>query len=303
MVNSFSFIKELGDEVIIYCNGQYIDEQDAKISPFDHGFLYGMGLFETVRIYKGHPFLLDDHLLRMQKGLQEMGIETFVRKGEILAIIQELLELNRLQDARIRINYSAGVGKAGLPEGHYLHPGLIVFISPLPEAGDQIVKRDAVILKLKRNMPEIGIRLKSHHFGNNIAAKMELQKTYPDAEGIFLTQEGFVAEGITSNIFWVKNGILYTPSENTGILLGITRQWIIAAANKLGYEVREGCFSLSELQDAEEVFLTNSIQEIVGVNQLIGISAYRGATGELTQALHRQYKLERMSSWTCENLL
>lgn len=276
--------------MIIYCNGHYIDEKDARISPFDHGFLYGMGLFETVRIYNGHPFLLDEHLLRLQKGLEEMGIETFVRKGEILHIIQELLRLNHIRDARIRINYSAGVGRAGMPEGRYLDPSLIIFISPLSEAGEQIMEKDAVILKLKRNVPETGVRLKSHHFGNNIAAKMEIQTSYPNAEGIFLTKEEYVAEGITSNVFWVKNGIIYTPSENTGILLGITRQWVIATAKRMGYEVKEGCFAVSELIQAEELFLTNSIQEIVAVNQLLGVAAFEGASGKVTQALHKQYK-------------
>lgn len=281
--------------MIIYCNGQYVDEKDARISPFDHGFLYGMGLFETVRIYEGHPFLLDKHLLRLQNGLEEMGIETFVRKDDILYIIEELLRLNHIRNARIRINYSAGIGKAGMPEGRYLVPNLIIFISPLSEAGEQIIEKDAVILKLKRNVPETGVRLKSHHFGNNIAAKMEIQTTYPDAEGIFLTKEEYVAEGITSNVFWVKNGIIYTPSENTGILLGITRQWVITMAKRMGYEVKEGCFAVSELIQAEELFLTNSIQEIVAVNKLLEVAAFEGASGKVTQALYMQYKRNRTS--------
>lgn len=281
--------------MIIYCNGQYVDEKDARISPFDHGFLYGMGLFETVRIYEGHPFLLDKHLLRLQNGLEEMGIETFVRKDDILHIIEELLRLNHIRNARIRINYSAGIGKAGMPEGRYLVPNLIIFISPLSEAGEQIIEKDAVILKLKRNVPETGVRLKSHHFGNNIAAKMEIQTTYPDAEGIFLTKEEYVAEGITSNVFWVKNGIIYTPSENTGILLGITRQWVITMAKRMGYEVKEGCFAVSELIQAEELFLTNSIQEIVAVNKLLEVAAFEGASGKVTQALYMQYKRNRTS--------
>ena len=289
--------------MVIYCNGQYIEEQDAVISPFDHGFLYGMGIFETVRIYDRHPFLLDDHLVRLQKGLDEMGIRTIVRKEEITAIVQKLLRLNNLSNARVRINYSAGIGKAGLPEDDYFDPILIVFISPLSEAANCIVEKEAVILKLRRNMPETGNRLKSHHFGNNIAAKMELQTTYPNAEGIFLTKDGFVAEGITSNVFWVKNKVIYTPGENTGILMGITRQWIIAAAKKMGYEIQEGSFPLSELERAEEVFLTNSIQEIVAINKLIEIGVYQGAAGKITQALYQQYKLERTSSSSCENLL
>lgn len=290
--------------MIIYCEGQYVEEKEARISPLDHGFLYGMGLFETVRIYKGYPFLLDEHLLRLQNGLEEMGIETFVRKGEILHIIEELLRLNDIRDARIRINYSAGIGQASMPEGHYLNPNLIIFISPLSGIGEQIIEKNAVILKLKRNVPETGTRLKSHHFGNNIAAKMEIQTSYPEAEGIFLSNEGYVAEGITSNVFWVKDGIIYTPSENTGILLGITRQWVIAMAKKMGFEVREGRFILSELIEAEELFLTNSIQEIVAVNKLLGATtAYKGSSGKVTQALYMQYKRDRTSLQAKENLL
>jgi len=289
--------------VIIYCNGQYVHEDEARISPFDHGFLYGMGLFETVRIYDGHPFLLDDHLVRLQNGLKELGIETNVRKAEICSILHELLVLNQIRNARIRINYSAGIDKVGMPVGRYLKPNLMIFISSISDASDHIEEKNAVILKLARNVPETGRRLKSHHFGNNIAAKMEIQQTNPGAEGIFLTREGYVAEGITSNVFWVEDDIIYTPSEKTGILLGITRQWIITLAKEIGYEVQEGCFQLENITRADELFLTNSIQEIVAVNELIGTATFKGVNGKVTNALYAQYKQYRTSLWTYQNLL
>ncbi|MGM9927975.1 MAG: aminodeoxychorismate lyase [Bacillus sp. (in: firmicutes)] len=278
--------------MIGYQNGQYVREEEMSISPFDHGFLYGMGIFETIRLYEGHPFLLDGHLRRLNEGLQTLYIDYVLEKEEVVEILQQLSTRNGLQHARVRINVSAGEGVVGLPQRPYTKPNILVFISPLPEPHEQLHEKDAVLLNIRRNTPETDRRLKSLHYGNNIAAKMELQHQ-PECEGIFLNEEGYVAEAITSNIFFVKKKTLYTPEQSTGILLGITRQFILLLADELGFSVQEGCYTVDEIAEAEEVFITNSIQEIVAIREIVDVGKYKGASGQVTNALFGAYKQNR----------
>ncbi|WP_019244485.1 MULTISPECIES: aminodeoxychorismate lyase [Bacillus] len=288
--------------MIIYQNGRYIQEEEARISPFDHGFLYGMGLFETIRIYNGHPFLLGDHLLRLNDGMQEMHIESTICQNMMLDILHQLLKRNDLDNARVRINVSAGEGAVSLPSESYKQPNLMVFISPLQPASEEIMEKQATILKLNRNTPETTSRLKSHHFFNNIAAKREL-RDQPNLEGIFLTKEGFVSEAITSNIFWIKNDILYTPELSTGILPGITRQFVILLAKQMGLLVKEGSFQLEELVEADEIFITNSIQELVLITNIDHYSFSNRSKPTVTKKLYEKYKDYREKLWTSEILI
>ncbi|KGA96319.1 4-amino-4-deoxychorismate lyase [Alkalihalobacillus alcalophilus ATCC 27647 = CGMCC 1.3604] len=245
----------------IYLNDQIIDSKEAKISVFDHGYLYGVGLFETFAIYDGHPFLLDDHFLRLQEGLKQIGIDWFMEKEEAVSILQQLLKANRLKDAYVRWNVSAGPQEVGLFAGVYKEPTLTVLIKPLP--AKRTIPKKVEILALRRNTPEGRVRLKSHHYLNNLLAKREMVHNSPDVEGVFLTEEGYVAEGLVSNLFWVKNGQVYTPSVATGILNGVTRQFVITLLRKANLKVEEGLYQLHELEAADEIFMTNSIQELV----------------------------------------
>ena len=281
--------------MILYQNGCYIPKEQMFVSPFDHGFLYGIGLFETIRVYDGFPFLLKEHLKRLNDGLKEMFIDYQLELEEASVIIQRLLKENNLRHARIRINISAGEGAVGLPTEPYQNPSVIFFISPLAEPMEQLQEKNAKILHTLRNTPETTYRLKSFHYGNNIAAKMELQDDL-DVEGIFLTKEGYISEAITSNIFWVKNGVLYTPSQSTGILVGITRQFILLLAKKLKLPVQEGCFQIEDIMEADEVFLTNSIQEIVSIKIIDQVGEYAGKKGEVTNRLFNAYKQNRVTS-------
>lgn len=278
--------------MIIYQNGSFIRDIDARVSPFDHGFLYGMGLFETLRVYDGHPFLLDDHLSRLREGLKDMYIETNISKEDMMGILQQLLMKNDLRNARVRINISAGEGIVGLPSEPYMKPNVLIFINGLSTAEEELTEKNAVILQTKRNTPETSRRLKSHHYGNNIAAKMELRDS-PGVEGIFLTSDGYVSEAITSNIFWVKDSILYTPNLSTGILPGITRQFIMVLAERVGLSVNEGLFFVEDFMDADEVFLTNSIQEIVAIKEIYNVQQYQGKAGYFTNSLFEEYKKYR----------
>ncbi|WP_053361285.1 aminodeoxychorismate lyase [Bacillus sp. FJAT-27251] len=285
--------------MIVFANGEYISGDEVKISPFDHGFLYGLGLFETFRIYGGHPFLLDDHLVRLNEGLRTLGIKAEYRRHEVLPILKGLLAANSLENAYVRMNVSAGVGEIGLQTALYEHPNLLVFMKPLGTSSGMVEKK-LVLLNLKRNTPEGDIRLKSHHYLNNILAKRELGAT-SEVEGIFLTREGFLAEGIVSNLFWTDGETLFTPSVETGILNGITRQFVMKLAGKLQLEVQEGFYHQEALLEAEELFVTNSIQEVVPVS-MFGKRTFPGKEGRVVKALSRLYGENRRKLWNRNSL-
>ncbi|WP_026673656.1 aminodeoxychorismate lyase [Alkalihalobacterium bogoriense] len=277
----------------VYLNGNIVDGASAQISIFDHGFMYGLGVFETFRIYEGHPFLLDDHFQRLQKSLVQLGIEWRYEKKKICAILEALLYANDLQEAYVRWNVSAGVGPLGLHTGDYEEPTTIVYMKPIPSY--MPAEKQAVLLQTRRNSPEGKQRLKSHHYMNNILGKRELGQNIGD-EGIFLTKEGYIAEGIVSNVFWVKNDILYTPSLETGILDGITRQFVFTLAKKEKINVVEGCFFEDALLEADEMFITNSIQEIVKITKYKEKSF--SFNDGITEKLQKQFNDWKTKLWS-----
>jgi 4-amino-4-deoxychorismate lyase len=279
----------------LYMNGEVIKEDEARISPFDHGFLYGMGLFETFRVYGGHPFLLVDHLERLNSGLKILGIQKSLTIVEVVKALQPLLEKNELDNAYIRLNVSAGARGVGLPVEPYEDANVMMFVKALPEAGVP-TEKEAQFLKISRNTPEGPLRLKSHHYMNNLLAKKEIG-TRTDVEGIFLTKEGVIAEGIVSNIFWVIDNKLFTPDLRTGILNGITRSFVIELAKKRGICVEEGFYQPEILNSATEVFVTNSIQELVAISKIDSL-VFPGVNGELLQALHKEYRLYSNKIWS-----
>ncbi|PYZ95407.1 4-amino-4-deoxychorismate lyase [Alteribacter lacisalsi] len=283
--------------MIIYANGRFIEEDEAAVSPFDHGFLYGLGVFETFRTYNGHPFLLDDHFHRLSKGLSQLNIrlKPYIRT-ETAAIISELLTRNGLKDAYFRWNVSAGSGPVGLQTDEYTNPNVFVFVKRLPEgpAADKTLQ----VLAQPRNTPEGPERLKSHHYLNSVLGKRETAGQ-PDTEGLFLTAEGFVAEGVVSNVFWRKGETVYTPSVDCGILNGITRQFVLSLLREQGVRAEVGSYLLGDLREADEVFVTNSIQEIAAVSRVDG-RTIPGRSGKLYQSLSRAYRQAAMEQtrWT-----
>lgn len=283
----------------VYINGQFAKKEEVTISPFDHGFLYGLGVFETFRVYNGHPFLLDDHLDRLNAGMKMLNIEAAFTRVEVLRILNELLAKNGYSHAYIRFNVSAGNGEIGLQTDSYSQPNVIVFSKPLP-APEVMAEKKAILLEINRNTPEGTERLKSHHYLNNVLAKREIASA-TDSEGIFLTKEGFLSEGIVSNIFWYRDGILFTPDIETGILNGITRRFVIAMAREAGLDVREGFYNQEEAESADEMFLTNSIQEIVPVTSFSGVY-YPGKEGQIVKTLYRHYEAHRETLWSRTHL-
>ncbi|GKU84994.1 aminodeoxychorismate lyase [Niallia sp. NCCP-28] len=283
----------------IYLNGQIVKQEEAVISPFDHGFMYGLGLFETFRIYDGHPFLLDDHITRLNEGLQLLNINRVFNRLEVVKLLNDLLKANGLTNAYIRFNVSAGSGAIGLQTAPYINPTVIVYIKSLEKRNSMFEKKGQIVT-IPRNTPEGRERLKSHHYLNNVFAKREVGDKL-DVEGIFLTKDNYVAEGITSNLFWVKDHTLYTPCLNTGILNGITRRFIISLARNKGLRVEENFYPVEHLIEAEEVFTTNSIQEIVALSH-IETHYFKGEDGEITAMLHKAYQQFTSSLWAMKEI-
>ncbi|OCA82813.1 aminodeoxychorismate lyase [Pseudobacillus wudalianchiensis] len=281
--------------MFIYVNGKMIQKEQAKISPFDHGFLYGLGVFETFRIYNGHPFLLDDHLERLNHSLRVLMIEKEFNRTETAELLQKLSEANGWEHSYIRFNVSAGEGEIGLQTGAYEKPNVIVFQKTLPPPGELLEKRGKWLVT-RRNSPELKERLKSHHYLNNIVGKREAGSDGA-IEGIFLNEAGEVAEGVVSNLFWIKENTLYTPAVETGILNGVTRQYVIHIAKKEGLQVKEGSFYPETVETADEVFFTNSIQEITAVHQ-IDHQTFPGKHGAWTNKLFSRYTADREILWS-----
>ncbi len=280
-------------------NGQLTDGKTTVISAFDHGFLYGMGLFETFRTYGGKPWLLDRHAARLREGCELLGIEYEPDEQRLAQNIARLLEANDLSDGYIRLSVSAGEGAIGLPAETYERPNEIIYAKSLaPDHPDARAGKTLRLLKQPRSTPESAIRLKSFHYMNNIVAKRELAAAGAGAgtEGLFADGGGVLVEGMVSNVFWLTEGVLYTPSEETGLLPGITRGYVLELAAELGLPIRQGLYRWDELTAAEEVFLTSSIQEIVPVTRLEderGNARHPGGTaaiGITTSRLMRLYR-------------
>jgi 4-amino-4-deoxychorismate lyase len=281
-------------------NGQLTDSKEAVISAFDHGFLYGMGLFETFRTYNGLPWLLDRHAARLTKGCEMLGIQYIPDMRKMEDAVATLLQANEISDGYIRWSVSAGEGAIGLPGDVYNKPNEIGYAKEL--AADHPATRKGKtlrLLKLPRSTPESDFRLKSFHYMNNIVAKRELNVSGAGlgTEGLFLNGEGHVVEGMVSNVFWVTDEVLYTPSVQTGMLKGITRDYVLEMAADQGIPVKEGMYGWPDLLKANEVFLTNSIQEIVPVTTLenergeVRHPGGQPSAGPLTYRLMTDYRI------------
>lgn len=262
-------------------NGDYVKAADLRISPFDHGYLYGLGVFETLRTYDGVPFLWHEHFTRMEQALAAYHIALPYTEEQLRDVIMELNVRSGGDEGYFRINVSAGEAGIGLAKTSYDEPTVIVFRKPL-ELPPRGTEKNAVWLETVRNSPEQATRFKSHHYANNIVARFEVP-SLATVEGFFVNEAGFVAEGITSNIFWVTDGVMYTPALSTGVLPGITRAQVMKLA-----DVVEGEFTKEALLAADECFITTSIQELIPIRTL-GDKTFAGNDGAVYQALHARY--------------
>lgn len=272
-------------------NGEFVPGAEAKISVWDHGFLYGDGVFETMRAYGGQIFALQDHLTRLRQGAALISLMISEQDTELARLLDETIKRNNLSEAYIRLTYSRGPGPIGIDPALCPKGTLVIMAKPL--AVEEKIYLEGIslgICPVKRNHPDaLPPAIKSMNFLNNILAKI-WAKENGYAETVMLSQEGWVSETTVSNIFFVRNGRVFTPSLDVGILPGITRKYIIMAIGAVGLSVEEGVYSALQLAGAEEIFLTNSGSEVIPVVSLDGKPVGTGLPGLITNQIHAGFR-------------
>ena len=254
----------------IYLDGKFVDEENAKVSVFDHGFLYGDGVFEGIRAYHNSVFRLEDHVDRLYDSAKAINLEIPISRAEMGEVILETCRQNNLRDAYIRTVVSRGKGDLGLDPRNCSTPTIVCIASSISLYSQELYEKglEVITVPTRRNGPEgVNPRIKSLNYLNNIMAKIEAGIAGV-SEAILLNQEGYVAECTGDNIFLVKNGVLKTPAIHVGMLEGVTRNEVIKLAKKAGITVEETTFTRYDLFVADEVFLTGTAAEVVPVSKI-----------------------------------
>ncbi|MCX7642307.1 MAG: branched-chain-amino-acid transaminase [Armatimonadetes bacterium] len=282
----------MSTELLVWINGELGPKSQAKVSVFDHGFLYGDGVFEGIRSYNGRVFMLDEHLDRLYESAKSIWLTIPMTKEQMREAILQTLRANKLRDAYIRVIVSRGEGDLGLDPRKCQRPNIVIitdrielFPSELYECGIEMVT-----VSVRRNSPQaLNPNIKSLNYLNNILAKIEAINA-GKPEGLMLTLDGYVAEGTGENIFIVKRGWLFTPPAHMGILKGITRQVVMKLASEMGHPVHEAVLTLHDVYNADECFITGTAAEIVPVVKLDGRTIGEGVPGPVTKALIQRFK-------------
>ena len=274
---------------MIYLNGSIIPRSQASLSVLDYGFLYGFGLFETMRIYEGQVFRLLRHIKRLADSAEMLGfpLGELDLKNAVMATIQA----NQLSEARIRITISFGEG-AMIPDlSTCRKPTVLIMAQPYQPHPEAVYQKGfrAVVSSIRRNSQSPLSRLKSTNYLESMLARRQARTARVD-EALCLNEKGFLAEASMSNIFILTNGTLRTPSQESGILPGITRETILELAPQLGINIFEHDLRLDEVFQAQEAFLTNSLMEIMPLTEVEGKSVGSGQPGIITQRLLAAYK-------------
>lgn len=275
----------------VYINGKLYDKDQAKVSVYDHGLLYGDGVFEGLRSYGGRVFRLEQHLDRLWKSARAIWLEIPLTREAMAAAVNDTLKLNKIDDGYIRLVVTRGAGSLGLDPNRTSDPQVIIitdYISLYPpelyERGLEIVTASTI-----RNHPAaLSPRIKSLNYLNNILAKIEgLQAGC--IEALMLNTKGEVAECTGDNIFLVKRGALYTPPLDAGILEGVTRDAVIELAAAQGIKVHETPLTRHDVYVADECFLTGTAAEVIPVVKVDGRAIGTGAPGPVTRDLRERF--------------
>ena len=275
----------------IFLNGKLIPAKEAVVSVFDHGFLYGDGIYETMRVYDRVVFMLDEHLIRLYRSASLIGLTIPLDADSLKRSIHETLVANSLKNAYIRLTVSRGYGPIGLDPDLCPKPTVVIITQEMKDYPRSFYENgiSLIIPETRRNFREaINPQIKSLNFLNNILAKIEAKKKSA-YDAIMLNAYGKLTEGTISNIFFCKNGILCTPSLECGILNGITRAVVINLAGRDGLKVEEGEFTKEDLCASEEVFITSTTLEIMPVSK---VDDQRYTVGNITKLLHKAYRKE-----------
>jgi len=281
----------------IYLDNRFVKESDALVSVFDHGFLYGDGIYETVRSYGSRIFMQDQHLARLRRSAVAIGLKIPDRDWPTL--LRESMERNEVgnerTDAYIRITISRGSGDIGLDPALCPHPTIVIITKPLkPPSAEQYQEGVSLIVaKTRRNLPSaLDPQIKATNFLNNILAKREALAVGA-FDSVLLNWESHLTECTVSNLFFVRANRLCTPALSCGILDGITRGIILTLARQEQIPIEEGKFTNKDLSHADECFLSNTTMEVMPATILDGRPIGAGKPGPLTQKLLRLFVAHR----------
>jgi branched-chain amino acid aminotransferase len=275
----------------VYVNRKLVPAKEAVISVFDHGFLYGDGIYETMRVYDGVIFMLDEHLRRLYRSASLIGLTVPLDTDSLKTSIYDTLMANSLKNAFVRLTVSRGYGPIGLDPDLCPEPTIVIITQEMKDYPKSFYEKgiNLIIPDTRRNFKEaINPQIKSLNFLNNILAKIEAKKKGA-YEVIMLNVYGKLTEGTVCNVFFFKDGVLCTPSLECGILDGITRRVVIDLALRDGLKVKEDEFTKEYLYSAEEVFITNSTMEVMPVSK---VDDQKYAVGNITKLLHKAYREE-----------
>lgn len=277
---------------IIYLDGQYVNEENAKISVFDHGVLYGDGVFEGIRAYNGRIFRCEDHINRLYDAARAIMLEIPLTKEEMTEVLLETCRRNDLRDGYIRLVVTRGKGDLGLNPNKCPKASVFCIAGSITMYPEEMYTKGMPIITSAQRRNKATIvdpQIKSLNYLNNILAKMEANRAgVPEA--LMLNHDGIVAECTGDNIFIVKDGVIYTPPIHVGILDGITRRSVMELAEKLGYRLVEKEFTLFNVYNADECFLTGTAAEAIPVTKVDGRVIGTGEAGEVTKALLVAFK-------------
>lgn len=271
----------------IYLNGEFVTKENAVVSVYDHGFLYGDGIFEGIRAYNGNVFKLREHIERLYDSARSIMLNIPHTMEEMEDLVVETIRRNQLVNAYVRLVVSRGPGNLGLDPRSCPKPNVIIIVEQLAIFSKEAYENGLKIVTVptRRNTPDaLNPKIKSLNYLNNILVKIEANLAGV-SEALMLNSEGYVAEGSGDNIFIIKRGVLYTPPGYVGALEGITRRAIMEICEEKGYTVKEEPFTRHDVFVADEVFLTGTAAEVIAVIEVDGRQIGNGVPGPITRDL------------------
>jgi len=284
----------------IYLDGKFIDKKDAKVSVYDHGVLYGDGVFEGIRSYNRRVFRLDEHMDRLYESAHAIRLSIPMAKDDFRGKVLETLKLNDLDNAYVRVVVTRGVGDLGLDPRKCPKPTIFIIADEITLYPRELYEKglSIVIAKTRRNHPiTLDPRIKSLNYLNNILARIDAIDA-GTVEALMLTLDGYVVECTGDNIIVVKDGKMYTPPADLGALEGVTLDVAIDLAVKKGIETEYKKMLPEEITRADECFLTGTAAEIIPVVKLGDDTIGTGTPGEITKMLQEEYKKLTVSEGT-----
>ena len=282
----------------IYLDGDFVDEPDAKVSVFDHGLLYGDGIFEGIRFYNGRVFLLEEHLDRLYDSAKAILLTIPMERGAMQEAVLETCRQNNLRDGYIRLVVTRGKGDLGLNPNKCSRPTVFIIATTIELYPEKCYTEGLRVNTVPtQRMPAAALSpaIKSLNYLNNIMAKIE-GNLYGAQESILLNQQGFVAECTADNIFVIKKDKIFTPHISDGALGGITRRLMFDLARELGHEIKEVNLTRYDLFVADELFLTGTGAEVVPINEVDGRKIGEGRAGPMTQDFIRLFRQRTQNS-------